>query len=85
MSLETALNNQPGAYDRICKFGPWFAQQSEDDRNAIIRAFENREITHRHIWKTLKTAGCPSAESSIRTHRLAECGYCERTNYGLHV
>ena len=85
MNLDNALNTQPGIYDRVCKFGPWFAKQTEDDRNAILRAFQNDQITHRHIYKTLRSIGCPSAESSIRTHRLGDCGYCERTNYGLHV
>lgn len=85
MSLDNLLQTQPNAYSRTCKFGPWLTQQTEDDRNAIIRAFDNPEITTRHIYKTLKAIGCPSAESSIRSHRLGECQNCERTNYGQHV
>lgn len=85
MSLETILFAESTTYARVCKFAPWLAQQSEDDRNAIIRAFDNPDVTTRHIYKTLKAIGCPSAESSIRSHRVGECQHCERTNYGVNV
>lgn len=84
MTLQNALNNyEPNS--RFCKFGPWFSTLTEDDRASVIQAFDNPEIATRHIFKVLKSIGCPSAESSIRTHRLRECQNCERTNYGQHV
>jgi len=85
MSLETMLNDVTPEYSRTCKFGPWVDALPEDDRNAIHRAMDNDHISTRHIYKTLKAIGCPSAESSIRSHRRGECQNCERKNNGLNV
>lgn len=85
MNLETALNNVTPEYSRTCKFGPWVNSQTEDDRNAIHKAMDNPDVPTRHIYKTLKTVGCPSAESSIRAHRRGECQNCERNRNGLNV
>jgi hypothetical protein len=80
MSLEEMLSSQAPEYSRTCKLGPWIDSLPEDDRNAIHRAMDNDSITTRHIYKTLKAIGCPSAESSIRSHRRGECQNCERKN-----
>jgi hypothetical protein len=85
MTLENTLNNPPPENTRTCKFGPWLASQPEDDRNAIHRAFDNPDIPARHIYRTLLAVGCPSAESSIRSHRRGECQNCERKRNGQHV
>ena len=85
MNLETLLNDQTPEYARTCKFGPWVNTLNEDDRNAVFRAFDNPDVTTRHIYKTLKAIGCPSAESSIRSHRRGECQNCERTQHGVNV
>lgn len=84
MTLQAQLNNY-SPNSRYCKFAPWFSQLPEDDRASVIQAFDNPEIATRHIFKVLKSIGCPSAESSIRSHRLGECQHCERTNYGVNV
>lgn len=78
LNLEQSLANIPPENARICKFGPWLQSLGEDDRNAIAKAMDNPDLTTRHIFKVLKTVGCPSAESSVRTHRARECQNCER-------
>lgn len=82
LNLEETLNNVPPTNARTCKFGPWLTSLSEDDRNAIVKAFDNPDIGTRHIFKVLKAVGCPSAESSIRSHREGECQHCERVKHG---
>jgi hypothetical protein len=81
VNLEQLLALIPETQTRACKFAPWFLSLSEDDQNAIIKAMDNPDIETRHIYKTLKAVGCPSAESSIRTHRARQCQNCERTIY----
>jgi hypothetical protein len=82
MTLETILMAPPAENSRTCKFGPWLTSLPEDDRNAIHRAFDNPNIPSRHIYRTLLAIGCPSAESSIRSHRRGECQNCERNRHG---
>lgn len=78
MNLESILATPPAKDSRTCKFAPWLATLPEDDRNAVYRAFDNPDVPSRHIYRTLKAIGCPSAESSIRSHRRGECQNCER-------
>lgn len=82
MTLDRQLNTPPPEYARTCKFWPWYDKQSEDDRNAIDKAFDNPDLPSRHIFRTLRDAGCPVAESSIRSHRKRECAHCERQQNG---
>jgi hypothetical protein len=82
MNLDDILTTPPAKDSRTCKFAPWLATLPEDDRNAVHRAFDNPDIPARHIYRTLKAIGCPSAESSIRAHRRGECQNCERNRNG---
>ena len=81
LNLEAALATPP-VKARSCKFGPWLMSQSPEDVTAVAKALANQELETRHIFRTLKAAGCPSAESSIRAHRARSCQYCEREFYG---
>ena len=82
MTLNDILTTPPAKDSRTCKFAPWLATLTEDDRNAVHRAFDNPDVPSRHIYRTLKSIGCPSAESSIRAHRRGECQNCERNRNG---
>jgi hypothetical protein len=82
MTLEQSLNTFPPENSRTCKFGPWLATLTEDDRNAVYKAFDNPDVPSRHIFRTLAGIGCPSSESSIRSHRLGDCQSCERNRNG---
>lgn len=72
------LFNAKAEPPRHCQFAVWLQTQPEEDRHSIYRAFDNPEIGTRHIFKTLRSIGCPNGESSIRSHRHGECKTCER-------
>jgi hypothetical protein len=82
LNLEQALAAVPTVRGKACKFGPWLLTLSEDDRNAVAKAMDNPELETRHIFRTLQSVGCPSGESSVRTHRARECQHCERELHG---
>ena len=85
MNLDTLLNDVPRARTKQCQLNNWLTTLSEDDRNAFWKAMDNPEIPLRHIWKTLKSIGCPNQESSIRSHRRRECQTCEENLNGINV
>jgi hypothetical protein len=78
MTLEDMFNNVPPPTGKQCRLDLWLATLNEDDLNAFWRAMDNEEIPTRHIWRVVKTIGCPNQESSIRSHRRGECKTCER-------
>jgi hypothetical protein len=80
MNLEALLTDPQPAYARTCKFGSWVATLGEEDRHAVWRSMGNDNVSTRHIYRILKSVGCPSAESSVRSHRRGECQNCERNN-----
>jgi hypothetical protein len=77
MSLEDLLKDEPKSAKQ-CRFAPWLESLSEDDRNAILRAFDERTTTISHIVRVLQGYGCPSSATSIRTHAKNECVACKR-------
>lgn len=78
MTLADALNNVGPRQTKSCVFGAWVATLPEDDRNAITAAFDNREISTLHIYRTLDSVGSPSSYSTINTHRQNGCKSCRR-------
>lgn len=77
MKLSELLANEPETA-RNCKFGPWLASLSEDDRNTIVSAFDLRTTSISHIVRVLQGFGCPSSATSIRAHAKNECVTCKR-------
>ena len=82
MTLDELLNDVPPITGKQCRLNAWINMLSEDDRNAFWKAMDNDQIPTRHIWRTVRTIGCPNQESSIRSHRRGECLTCERNNNG---
>jgi len=77
MPLADLLNNEPET-GRQCRFGPWLETLKEDDRNAVLQAFDNRTTSISHIIRVLQAIGCQSSSSSIRSHIKNECVSCKR-------
>ena len=80
MSLETLLNEVPPPTGKQCRLNIWLHTLNEDDRVAFWKAMDNEQIPTRHIWRTIRSIGCPNQESSVRSHRRAECISCEKRN-----
>lgn len=77
MKLDDLLNAKPEP-PQHCQFSVWLSTLKRDDVDAIYRAFDNENVTTRHIYRTLKGIGYPNGESSLRSHRRGECITCER-------
>jgi len=82
MTLNDLLHDVPPLSTKQCRLDAWLDTLKEDDRNAFWKAMDNPDIPTRHIWRTVKTIGCPNQESSIRSHRFGECRSCERKANG---
>ena len=79
-TLEQLFNDVPPITGKQCRLNAWLIMLSEDDQNAFWKAMDNEQIPTRHIWRTVRSIGCPNQESSIRSHRRGECISCEKRN-----
>lgn len=77
LNLAELLAEQPRR-SNTCKYRIWYTGLTDDEQNTILTAFNNPNIETSHIIRSLQAYGCPSSESTIRTHRLNECKTCRR-------
>lgn len=76
--IKDLLNTPPVIERGRCTFRPWYEKLTEDERNAITASFDNEDWTTSAIVRILQDAGCPSSETTIRTHRKFACQSCNR-------
>ncbi|WP_238840664.1 hypothetical protein [Prescottella equi] len=72
MSLADDLRNTPTKRAIPCKTGLWFAEQSEEDRQAALDFLDDgnpASVLHRHAVRN----GCTAAETTFRAHCRRRC------------
>jgi hypothetical protein len=75
MNLEE-LMYAPKTVSTQCKWRPWFESLSAEEQDTIAKAFADPQLETTQVTRALKTYGCPSSSTTIRTHRRGECKSC---------
>jgi hypothetical protein len=74
MNLKETLKNPP--HHRTCKYDVWIKSVSDEDREAIEEALDNKDWSIEKLTNVLKAESFPVNYDMLRKHRNKSCTVC---------